>query len=369
MQPDVLIIGGGPAGLACAIAASQLGARVEVAEPQTGAIDKCCGEGLLPLAVSSLSALGIDAAGYGSPLAGIAFLHGKQRAEVRFTAPAFGVRRTRLHQALLARASDAGVQITASGARLAPDFARNGRVCLGEDMRRPGWVVGADGTQSAVRGMAGFGQGRLTSRRFALRQHFRVAARARISPFVEVHWARGAQAYVTPVDRGEIGVAIVSEAKLTGMPAALALFPALEAQLRGATACSTPRGAVTPHRTLRTSVRGRVALVGDASGSVDAITGDGLSLGFAQALALGQALAAGDLGSYAAAHRKLMRVPRLMSRTLLFMGSRPMVTRASMALLAGTPGLFPALLRFHSHVPAEREKASCGAYREQQQSG
>ncbi len=351
-QPDVFIIGGGPAGLACAIAAAQAGAQVELAEPQPGNIDKCCGEGLLPGAVSSLLALGIDAAEYGRPLAGIAFLHGNKRAEARFAARAFGVRRTALHQALRARARASGVFFKAETARPALDFAATGRICLsGGDERHPQWLVGADGMQSAVREASGFEQKNVASRRYALRQHFQLAARARVSEFVEVHWARGAQAYVTPVGPREIGVAIVANAKVDSMEGALASFPALQAQLHGAVACSTPRGAMTIHRTLRSPVLGRVALVGDASGSVDAITGDGLSLGFAQALALGQALASGDLAGYANAHRKLMRVPRLMSHMLLFMGSRPTVTSGSIASLARLPGLFPALLRLHTHAP------------------
>ncbi len=348
MQPDVLIIGGGPAGLACAIAAAQAGARVEVAEPQKGAIDKCCGEGLLPPAVAALLRLGVSVAEHGFPFAGIAFLHQGKKAQARFRTPAFGVRRTALHTLLRARACAAGVQITPAGARLLP----NGRVCLSDGgERRPLWVVGADGAQSAVRAAAGLERGHLASRRYAMRQHFRLAEGRAVPEFVEVHWAPNAQAYVTPVGPREVGVAVVSTAKLTGMDGLPALFPALAEQLKGAVACSSPRGAVTLHRTLRAVVRGRVGLVGDASGGVDAITGDGLSLAFAQALPLGAALAAGDLRQYAAEHRRLMRLPRLMSHTLLWMGGGNAVTGAAVGLLAHAPGLFPALLRFHTYVP------------------
>ena len=59
MQPDILIVGGGPAGLASAIAAAQKGFRVSVVEPRKPPINKPCGEGLLPEAADSLRRLGV----------------------------------------------------------------------------------------------------------------------------------------------------------------------------------------------------------------------------------------------------------------------------------------------------------------------
>ena len=45
---DVFVVGGGPAGLGCAIAARQHGLRVIVADSAQPPIDKACGEGLMP---------------------------------------------------------------------------------------------------------------------------------------------------------------------------------------------------------------------------------------------------------------------------------------------------------------------------------
>ena len=73
--PDVFIAGGGPAGLACAIAAAQRGLTVEVADGMTPPIDKACGEGLMPDTIASLAALGIDLTSTESaPFRGIRFL-------------------------------------------------------------------------------------------------------------------------------------------------------------------------------------------------------------------------------------------------------------------------------------------------------
>ncbi|MFY9851080.1 MAG: FAD-dependent oxidoreductase, partial [Trebonia sp.] len=51
---DVLVAGGGPAGLATAIRCAQAGLSVTVAEPRAVPIDKACGEGLMPSAVARL---------------------------------------------------------------------------------------------------------------------------------------------------------------------------------------------------------------------------------------------------------------------------------------------------------------------------
>ena len=57
---DVFVIGGGPAGLAAAIAARQRGFSVLVADGAEPPIEKACGEGLMPDAVKILDKLGVD---------------------------------------------------------------------------------------------------------------------------------------------------------------------------------------------------------------------------------------------------------------------------------------------------------------------
>jgi len=353
--PEVFVIGGGPVGLAAAIAAAQAGFTVELAEPCAGPVDKCCGEGLLPPAIAALAQLGIPRKlleQHAEPACGIRFFGSGQEAGARFpAAPALGMRRTALHTLLEERAAALGVRHTRAAARL-----ERGTVLINGERREPKWIIGADGAQSAVRRAAGLDGGRTASRRFALRQHFQLAPGTQKSRYVDVYWAAGTQAYVTPVAEGCIGVAVLSMKKLTSMPDALLLFPALLRLLKGAVPASTPRGAVSTHRTLRWVHHGTVALVGDASGGVDAITGDGLALGFLQALALGRALQTGSLKQYGHEHARLSRTARLMSRTLLAMGSHPGLTQLSIFLLGRLPGLFPALLYFHMQLPIIRNE-------------
>src|SRR5260370_35830674 len=92
---------------------------------------------------------------------------------------------------------------------------------------------------------------------------------------------------------------------------ALREMPWLEEKLSGAQLGSRERGAVSSMRTLQHVQRQNVALLGDASGGGDAITGEGLRLAFQQAIALADAMAANDRTQYKRAHRKLSPPPRM----------------------------------------------------------
>jgi flavin-dependent dehydrogenase len=59
---DVVIIGGGPAGLAAAIAVRRKGLRVLVIDRACPTIDKVCGEGLMPDGLAALANLGVTVA-------------------------------------------------------------------------------------------------------------------------------------------------------------------------------------------------------------------------------------------------------------------------------------------------------------------
>jgi flavin-dependent dehydrogenase len=330
--PDICVVGAGPAGLACAIAAAQRGMRVHVLDAaREGPIDKACGEGLLPDALACLDRMGICSL-QGHPIAGIRFLADGRVAEARFRGcTGMGVRRTELHRAMLERAAELGVTIEWA----APLHALNGIEAR--------FIAGADGSQSRVRFLASL-DGRVTTQRIGLRQHFAVSP---WSECVEVSWAAGAQAYVTPVDEQQVGVAFLSRQKFGSIAEALKLFPDLQQRLAGAQTMSTARGAATVTRRLPHVTRGNIALVGDASGSVDAITGEGMNLCFQQAERLAEAMAQDNLAFYESAHPKTMRMARTMSAALLLMGQSPLIRQGAMRLLAAAPTIFEALLGMH----------------------
>jgi menaquinone-9 beta-reductase len=343
-ETDVLVIGGGPAGLAAAIAARQIGFDVVLADRAMPAIDKACGEGLMPDALDALRRIGVDlGSGHGTPFRGIRFLDNGLEAEASFPSGSFGlgVRRTELHRMLVNRARDVGV-VTLWGKKIEGlDFAG---VTIGGRTIRSQWIIGADGFHSRVRQWAGLAQPVWNGvRRIGLRQHYGIRP---WTDFVEVYWRKDCQAYVTPVGANEVCVAMVST-KESAASDLTDMFPALASHLDGAELVGPTRGAISKSVKLRSVIDGRVALVGDASGSVDAVTGEGLGLAFRQANCLAAALAAGDLKRYDTSHRRIGRMPRLIARSLLLLDGNDSLRRMAFRKLAAHPRVFSGLLAVH----------------------
>jgi flavin-dependent dehydrogenase len=343
-ETDVLVIGGGPAGLAAALAARQIGFDVVLADRAQPPVDKACGEGLMPDALDALRRIGVNLGSeHGSPFRGIRFLDDKLEAEASFPLGSFGlgVRRTELHRILVSRAKEVGV-IALWGTKIA-GLDPTG-VIIGGRTIRPRWIVGADGFHSRVRQWAGLKQPVWTGvRRIGLRQHYRIRP---WTDFVEVYWRKGCQAYVTPVGANEVCVAMV-RTQDSGASDLTDIFPALANHLGGAELVGPTRGAISMSAKLRSVVSGRVALVGDASGSVDAVTGEGLGLAFRQANCLAAALAAGDLERYDTNHRRMGWMPRLVARTLLLLDGNDGLRRMAFRKLAAHPRIFSSLLAVH----------------------
>ena len=209
---------------------------------------------------------------------------------------------------------------------------------------RARWIVGADGTNSRTRKWAGLNACSHETRRFGFRRHFRVAP---WTDYVEIYWGAGYQIYLTPIANDEVGVAVISRDPRLRVLDALRQFPVLAARLENKPETSIERGAITASRTLRRVARGNIALVGDASGSVDANTAEGLYLGFHQALALADALESGNLAQYESAHRRLSFRPRFMAGFMLTMDRWHSLRKRALPALASHPELFGGLLAMH----------------------
>jgi flavin-dependent dehydrogenase len=342
LSPDIFVIGGGPAGLATAILAAQNGFQVAVADQNRPPIDKTCGEGLMPDAWAAMKMLGINAGSHESvPFRGICFhdANGPTRVQADFAQGlGLGLCRSVLHAKLVERAAELGVVLLwGSRVRLAPA----GQVYCEARPVHCKWLIGADGESSHFRKWAALQQTRYEHVRFAARRHFGAAP---WSDFVEVYWARDCQIVVAPVAPDKLCVAVTSRNPRLRFHEAISQVPALASRLLQVPVLDNVRGARAALRRLRRVSRGRLALVGDASGSVDPLTGEGLGLGFRQAAVLVDAMKSDNLRSYQAAHDRISAAPRLMSRLMLMMDAHPRLRRRALRILAAEPSLFSRLL-------------------------
>ncbi len=349
---DVFVVGGGPAGLAAGIAAAQRGFSVTVADSARPPIDKACGEGIMPDGVMALRGLGVDLAGVaGAQFEGIRFVDGAGESSARFVQGAgLGVRRLALHRLLTAKAEEAGVRL-AWGTRV--EAVRQGEVVAGGKTLRSRYVVCADGQNSSLRQMVGLGAGKVTRQRYGFRSHYKMRPWSRL---VEVHWADCGQVYVTPVGAEDVCVTLITsepQAGITSEPQArlkdaLPCFRELRERLAGLRPSDRTVGGVTVTRKLKAVSSGGVALLGDSSGSADAITGDGLSLAFQQAVALADAMRSGDLSEYERRHERISTWPRKMGKLLLLMDDYPWLRPRIFEGFAQSPGMFEKLLAVHT---------------------
>jgi flavin-dependent dehydrogenase len=291
---DLVVAGGGPVGLATSLYAARAGLDVVVREPRRGVIDKACGEGLMPAAVAGLLDLGVRLGGH--PIDGIRYLAPGHTAQARFReGPGRGVARTELHGALLDAVGAAGIPVEHRPVSRVEDAGD--RVLVDGEPAR--YLVAADGLHSPVRRLLGLDAPPRVTRRYGLRCHVLTAP---WTSYVEVHWSPGGEAYVTPVGADRVGVAVLS--RRGRFEDLLAGFPTLAPRLHDLPR-SPVRGAGPLRQRSSARVRGRSLLVGDAAGYVDALTGEGIAAGVAQARAAVAAMVADDPQSYERRWRRI----------------------------------------------------------------
>ncbi|OBJ91399.1 monooxygenase [Mycolicibacterium conceptionense] len=323
---DLLVAGGGPAGLATAVHAARAGLETVVVERRQAPIDKACGEGLMPHSVRQLQRLGAHPEG--REFRGIRYLDGHRAAEATFRdGTGYGVRRTVLHTALSEAAASAGVRVVHG--EVGSVFQDSVSVCAAGFRAR--YLAAADGLHSPIRRSLGLSGGEGRRRRWGIRRHIQIAP---WSDCVEVYWGPDAEAYVTPVGADCVGVAILTSVR-GGFDEHLAAFPMLADRIHGHEH-GHDRAAGPLRQKVRHRSAGRVLLVGDAAGYVDALTGEGMGLAFGAAELLVGCVRADRPEDYDGQWRAMTRRYRWLTAALLhgsgFGPVRTCITPASAAL-------------------------------------
>lgn len=354
---DLVVVGGGPAGLAVAIVAAEQGLSVIVVERRDFPPDKACGEGVLPPGVKALQRLGIiDRFDRSTsfPFTGIRFIQEDgSAAAAAMPSHGLGIRRTVLVEALARRAEELGVVLSARCSALGYEASASEAVVFTTNGRISGrLVVAADGLHSSLRKASGLEASPSSRRRFALRQHYRICP---WTDFVEVYVDDKGEGVVTPVSDESVSINFVWEDGAIEQPKITSLarrFPALLARLGNAQTISSVRGAGPMARAATRRNGNRMVLVGDAAGFVDSISGDGLSIAFNSALTLGRHLPGilktgatrESMEAYERAARRIYRGYWFVTKGLLTLARHPRARRRAINSLMRHPRAFNLLM-------------------------
>lgn len=313
LDSDLLIVGAGTAGLATAIYASLAGYRCLVIEARLGVQDKACGEGLFPFAKALFAELGVNPQP-ATAFRGIRYVADGQVAEGLFPEgqEGLGLRRTVLNEALIQRALALGVRF--HHAKLS-DFADRGTHVEACGFRAQ-WLIACDGLRSKIRSSLGISNPSHFPRRIGMRRHFRCPD---WPPFVEVHWYKNFEIYITPVDRDLVNVAVLLNMG-TGLRYEDCLAQAEAVSSKLGEPLTELQGAGPFGRWTRKQQLGRVFLVGDAAGFLDPLTGEGNHLAILSARDLVACLAQQRPQDFSKRWRKLMRNYRWLTTMLLWIG-------------------------------------------------
>jgi flavin-dependent dehydrogenase len=367
--PDVLVIGGGPAGAACALRLARAGCSVAVLEKTRFPRGKVCGEFIAPSGVAELRSLGIDLDGLRArQIRRLALWTDDATLEAPLPSPARSLAREKLDCLLLERAVACGASVYQPAAAHDLQRTAEGFVCTASAPHggarveiaarvvvaaHGSWLTGALPTQ-APRTRAD------AADLFGFKAHFsgcELAGEIALVPFdggyggaLDLGGGRGT--FACCVRRDRIGALRAARPQ---SPAGEAIFrAALERApaLRAALGHARRDGAWLAAGPLRPGMRGvyrdGVFAIGNAAGEVHPMIGEGISLALRSARLLSaELIPALDAGwssarvarSYARAWRRTFLPTLLAARAFAAIAMRPRAAAMAGTLLGRAPRL------------------------------
>ena len=299
-EAEVVVVGGGPAGSACAAELATLGHDVLIVDQSAFPRDKPCGDGVTRSAVESLRRLGLeDLLEQGYPIRGLRVLEDyTPREERRYaTGEARCITRARLDLGLLEAAMSRGARLhQARVDRVRTQRGAATGVVLvdgaGEGVIKARWVVAADGATSRLRRNA-FGPADGEPRAYAVRVYCEVDQPPDPVYEVFVPLELGGNAmigygWVFPIaeDLVNVGVGYIRAAGLDDPPPIPRVLEHFMGELREhcsdrygtMSSVSKPFGSPVSinFRPQRCELE-RLVFVGDAARMTDPLTGEGIA--------------------------------------------------------------------------------------------
>lgn len=350
-REDLLILGGGPAGSAAAIALANAGARPLLLERQRETGDAICGGFLSWHSLAVLERLGIEKL-RGATVKRLRLFDSGGSAEAPLPRPARGVSRRHLDSLLLARAEAAGAGVE-RGVAVREADGRKLRLADGSELAADRLLL-ATGKHD----LRGHGRPRAANDpALGLRVRLGPApALARlVADAIELHlFDRGYAGLVLQEDGSANLCLAVRKSRLSdaGGPAALLAgigreVPALGERLAWLAADAPVDAIAAVPYGWRTGVtEAGIYRLGDQCGVIPSLAGEGMGIALASGVAAAEAVTRGaDAPAFQAGFAQRTRRPIAVARAILALAERPRSAPWLVGLMRTAPGLATLLAR------------------------
>jgi flavin-dependent dehydrogenase len=343
-----LIVGGGPAGSAAAIALARAGESPELIERSAGPRDVVCGGFLGWDAIAALKRLGIDPAALGArPTARLRLIARERTVEAALPRLAAGLSRRTLDEALLAAATEAGATVTRGRAVRAAE-GRRLRLDDGEEVEAEALFLATG--KHELRGLARTLEDRREEPAAGLRAVLPAGPRleSALAGHIELHLFDGGYAGLLLQEDGSANLCLsVSRRRLAaaGSPPALLDEIICEAPRLAERICGGAPGpweavAGVPYGWRSRETEPGLFRIGDQAAVIASLAGDGIAIALTSGLAAAEAYRAGGAEAAQAFQRAFAR-----------RASRPVGVAEGLRRAAERSGPRGALMRLLEALP------------------